>query len=84
MLVTALHHSREAVTLTVLFRILITKLYELVHRGSEVHFFDLADMLFVPVVNRDGYDHVTSAFGTDGWEIASQKRKNMNDTEPCQ
>lgn len=83
MLFTALHHPREAITLSVLLRVFLSKLYELIHRKGEVHLFDLADLLFVPVVNRDGYDFLTSKFGTDEWPTAKLTRKNGNFTRPC-
>lgn len=83
-LFTALHHAREATTLTVLLRVFLVKLRELVHRGAEVHFFDLADLLFIPVVNRDAYDHLVSMYDTSEWVAAKKLRKNFNFTNLCQ
>lgn len=69
--------------MSVLLRVFVTKLRELIHRKGEVHLFDLVDILFVPVVNRDSYDRITSSFGTSDWDSAKMIRKNLNFTTPC-
>lgn len=84
MLFTALHHSREVTTLTMILKILLTKLHELVFRNATVSFFDLADILFVPFVNRDGYDFITNSFETQNWPFDNFQRKNLNKTIRCE
>lgn len=80
---TALHHSREPTTLSMILAIFFTKLHELIHRDFALNFFDMADILFVPFVNRDGYDFITKSYNTSDWEMFKLKRKNFNHTIAC-
>ena len=84
MLITAAHHSREFSSVSMIIKILIHKLHELIHRNSEVSFFDFSDILFVPFVNRDGYESITESFNTKDWNLAKLNRKNFNYTVVCQ
>lgn len=46
--------------------------------------FDFADLLFVPVVNLDGYSYVSLNYGRKTWEEARSKRKNFNGESACE
>ena len=80
---TSLLHAREFTTVSTIIKIIIHKLHELIHRGSELSFFDISDIILVPFVNRDGFDFITNSFGKSNWEVARFKRKNSNNTIPC-
>lgn len=126
MLFTALHHSREAVSLSMVVKVVALNLRFLYHNyssqqtttaesqetrviKSDEHFtyvngpssfpslfspeekpqgqmnvFDFADILFVPVVNLDGYSYISLNFGRKTWQEARSKRKNFNTNSPCE
>ena len=82
-LFTALHHSREPISLAMITRIMFEKLHSLVHRAERPDVFDFADLLFIPVVNVDGYTFINEHFDGDPANPYIQKRKNFNHTVPC-
>jgi hypothetical protein len=101
-LFTALHHSREPLTLSMLVYIFLANLHVLIHtnwetivRSSDLlhddedgqivsqKFFLFGNFVFVPAVNLDSYMFINEAYGTDDWQIAKSKRKNMNMNTPC-
>jgi len=82
-LFTGLHHAREPVSLAMILKIFLVKLHELIHRGPGNHFFDHCDILFLPIINIDGYSYITQNFNQTGFSINDLKRKNFNHTVPC-
>jgi hypothetical protein len=42
-----------------------------------------SNILFVPAVNRDSYEWISSAYSTEDYSFIQPKRKNMNDLNPC-
>lgn len=82
---TGLHHSREALSLTMVFKIFLEKLRVLKHKNkNDIDIFDFNDILFVPIVNTDGYMYINSHYGKDDWDLANKIRKNLNFSVPCE
>lgn len=125
-LFTALHHSREAMSLSMVIKIMLEQLHYLFNNrksqsvkipaksnlitqtegefktteapnqyprfmadeieqepSSKFDLFDFVDILFIPIVNLDGYSYISQNFGRKNWEQAKFKRKNFNATQPC-
>jgi hypothetical protein len=82
-LFTGLHHAREPVSLAMILKIFLVKLHELIHRGPGNHFFDHSDILFLPIINIDGYSFISENFNRTGTLAQNLKRKNFNHTVPC-
>ena len=78
-----------------LMRVFFAYLHGLVHggveggqtkrgsRGSRAELFDLVEMVFVPVVNVDGYSAINAAWGTPNWTMISRRRKNLSLAAIC-
>jgi hypothetical protein len=88
-LLTALHHSREPLSLSMLVYLTIDYLWKcnqsefLNEQGSFTKFFNFGNVILVPAVNRDSYEFINNSLNSPHWEIKSNKRKNMNSTIPC-
>ena len=52
-------------------------------KQSEFDLFDFADILFIPIVNLDGYSYINQNFGRQKWDETKKKRKNFNNTITC-
>ena len=97
-LFTALHHSREAVTLNMIVHIFLKYLWKLNHTNWDNHtlmnsagdsitsekFFLFGNFVFVPVVNLDGHDFISEKWGTKEYPDGKNKRKNMNLKVKCE
>jgi len=82
-LFTGLHHAREPLSLAMILKIFLVKLHELIHRGPGNHFFDHCDILFMPIINVDGYSYIAHTFNHTKFMMDNLKRKNFNHTVPC-
>lgn len=88
-LLTALHHAREPISLSMIIRIVIVSLHDLLHptqnssEGFPPTFFDVAELLIVPIVNLDSYYKINEAYGRPNWEIEQMRRKNANPNAVC-
>lgn len=77
-LFTALHHSREPTSLTVLLTIMIDQLRDLVN-DVDASLYCQIDVVFIPIVNVDSYKQINSAYLNDkNWDEAKKVRKNRN------
>lgn len=83
-LFTALHHSREAMSLAMILKIFLTKLHQLVHSESQDNFFFINEIVFLPMVNVDGYHFIAENYNQSQSDVFSMKRKNFNHTIACQ
>lgn len=83
-LLSALHHAREPLSLSMIVYLMIQILWVAKHeallfQGQNYHkFFSFGNFVIIPAVNRDSYEFINSHFGTDKWNQAKRKRKNMN------
>lgn len=82
-LFTALHHAREVLSGNMMVKLLLRILHGILHGKSEIKFFKFNDILMVPIVNIDGHQLISKAYGTSAWEARKEKRKNMN-SKYCQ
>lgn len=78
-LFTALHHSRELVTATMIVKIFVETLHGLLHSRVKNNFWDFCNIAFIPVVNVDSHKVISAAWGTKNWTSAINLRKNRND-----
>jgi len=82
MLFTALHHSREPTSLSVLMSLFINSIKRLY--ANELVLTNETDIIFIPVFNVDSVKFINSSFGNKlNWEKASMIRKNRNLTNVC-
>lgn len=86
LLFTALHHSREFTSLSVLITAFIDTIKNLYHQKNSKG--DLLksqlDVLFIPVVNIDSFKYIGSRWGKENWSSARMIRKNRNLSYGCQ
>lgn len=93
-LFTAAHHSREALSLSMIFNIFLINLKSLVHNiersnqsktvgflnSSSDSFWDFNNILFVPAVNVDGVEKIDNGFHSlSSWDN-KMVRKNLRPT----
>ena len=77
-LFTGAHHARELVTTSMIVKIFLEGLHQLIHHSGVARYWNYNDMIILPVVNLDSYKFITDSYGTDEWETKKWKRKNMN------
>lgn len=70
-------------SLSMIVKITLEALYDLLHRESRPDIFDFNDILVVPIVNLDGYVHINKGYNQLGWDMTKYKRKNFNYTIAC-
>lgn len=92
-LFTALHHSREPLTLNMILYITINLLHQIIWmnplnmainddgQSTTSKLFMFGKVVFVPFVNRDSYQFINNSYSHPSFEIAKMKRKNMNNDE---
>lgn len=89
-LLTALHHAREPLSLNMLVYLMIDALWmgkqqSFLFENHLFHkFFWFGNFVFIPAVNRDSYEFINSIFGTENWDIGKYRRKNMNMEHKCE
>lgn len=83
----ALHHAREFITLSMIVKIVVESVKELVSNpeGEMARFFENNRLLIVPIVNVDAFQLMCSHFGTPDWPKMQKIRKNLKlfDSSTC-
>ena len=68
-----------------IIKIFLEKLRQLIQKKkTEIDIFDFNDILFIPIVNTDGYMYINGHFGKDDFDQAKLVRKNLNFSVPCE
>lgn len=77
-LFTGVHHARELITPTMIVRIFLESLHDLIHQSLNAPYLKFNDLVTIPIVNLDSYSLITKSYGTPKWVALKEKRKNMN------
>ena len=68
-----------------ILKIFLEKLRQLIHKKkNEIDIFNFNDILFVPIVNTDGYMYINGHYGKEDWDQAKLVRKNLNFSVACE
>lgn len=70
-------------SLSMILKITLELLYNLLHRESRPDLYDYTDILIIPIVNLDGYTYINNHYNKSDWDSAKLKRKNFNLMVPC-
>ena len=82
-LFTAAHHAREALSLSMIFKIFLTKVSEVIsssQKNKKTIFWSFNNILFVPAVNVDGVTKIDEGFHLHGSWSNKMVRKNLRKT----